>query len=305
MVEAGHEVVATVRDQRAGYSVTAGGARPVEADLADVASLAAGMNGADVVFHCGGVNAYCLPNTRELFATNVQGSVNVIHAAARANVPRVVYTSSAVTVGEAQGEVGDETTAHRGWYLSDYERSKVEAEQAALTSAAEAGVQLVSLNPSSVQGPGRVSGTAQLLLWVLKGQLRWLPDTTISLVDVDDCARAHMAAAVSGNAGSRYLVSGSSVTTAQMVGQFTEAAGVELTVRTLPPAAAKLAGIAAGAAYGLLRRQGRLCPELVRTFLHGHAFDGSLAERELGVRYTPLPDTLANILAWYRTNGYL
>ena len=305
LVADGHQVLATVGDQKSGYDVIRKGATPVDADLADVDSLAAAMGGVDAVFHVAGVNAYCLPNTREMFDTNVRGSVHVIRAAAIANVPRVVYTSSAVTVGEKKGEVGSESTVHRGWYLSDYERSKVEAERAVMETGAQAGVNIVSVNPSSVQGPGRVSGTARFLLWFLKGRGRRLPDTTISLVDVDDCARAHLAAATRGKPGSRYLVSGATVTTAQLIEQVAQIGDVSPEHRVLSPAAAKLAGTVAGAAYGLIRRQGPLCPELVRTLLHGHSFDGSFAERELGISYTPLSDTLGRIVAWYRENGYL
>lgn len=301
----GHEVLATVRDQQSSYDVTQRGGKPVDAALADVNALSAAMEGVDVVYHVAGVNAYCLPNVREMFDTNVRGSVHVIRAAAMARVSRVVYTSSALTVGEAAGEVGDEFTVHRGWYLSHYERSKVEAERAVLEAAAQAGVDVVSVNPSSVQGPGRVSGTARFLLSFLKGRSRWLPNTTASLVDVDDCARAHLAAATLGKPGSRYIVSGSTVTTAQMVERLAEVANVTPRYRPLSPTAAKAAGGLVGAAYGLIRRQGPVCPELVRTLLHGHTFDGSRAERELGISYTPLADTLTRIVAWYRENGYL
>lgn len=304
-VESGYQVNATVRTQQAGYDVTRHGATPVDADLSEVGSLARAMEGTEVVFHAAGINAYCLPNTREMFDINVHGSVRVIDAAAKAGVSRVVYTSSVVTIGEATGEVGTESTIHRGWYLSDYERSKVEAERAVMERAAQMGVDVVSINPSSVQGPGRISGTAQFLLWFLKGRLRRFPNTTMSLVDVDDCARAHMAAATRGKPGSRYIVSGSSLTTAQLIQAIASVGDVDPTYKALSPVVATAAGTAAGALYGLIRRQGRLCPELVRTLLHGHAFDGSLAERELGVSYTPLTTTLDRIVAWYRESGYL
>ncbi len=304
-IEAGYDVRATVRTQQGGYEVTRHGATPVEADLSDVDSLAQAMRGMEVVFHAAGINAYCLPNTREMFTTNVHGSVHVIDAAAKAGVSRVVYTSSAVTIGEATGEVGTESTIHRGWYLSDYERSKVEAERAVMETSAQAGVKVVSINPSSVQGPGRTKGTARFLLWFLEGRLRYFPDTTMSLVDVDDCARAHVAAAAQGEPGSRYIVSGATLTTTQLVQELARVGGITAKHKSLPRPLATLAGAAAGAAYGVMRRQAPLCPELVRTLLHGHAFDGSLAERELGVRYTPLSATLERIVAWYRERGYL
>lgn len=305
LVAAGHQVTATVRSADGAELVRRKGATPVEADLSRPASLIEAFSGHDVIFHVAGVNGFCLPDPTPMFAANVQGSVNVIRAALRAGVGSVVYTSSAVTIGEAHGEVGTETTVHRGWYLSDYEQSKVEAERAVAIEAEDLGINVVSLNPASVQGPGRVTGTARLLLAFLKGRLKYLPDTRATLVDVDDCARAHVAAATVGQRGARYLLAGATATTGEMAGLLGTAAGIEVPMRTLPPRLATAAGYAVGAAFRVVGKQAPLCPEMVRTLLHGHAFDGARAERELGFSYTPLADTFERMVAWYRSEGLL
>ena len=80
---------------------------------------------------CG--SSFRVRDARPMFEVNVQGSQNVVEAAAAAGVRRVVYTSSAAVLGEASGTVGTETSPHRGWFLSSYERSKFEAEQATRT----------------------------------------------------------------------------------------------------------------------------------------------------------------------------
>jgi dihydroflavonol-4-reductase len=263
------------------------------------------MDGTDVVFHAAGVNGFCLPDSSEMFATNVDGSVAVVRAALRAGVGKVVYTSSAVTIGEEAGTVGTESTIHRGRYLSEYERSKVEAERAVAIEAEDLGVNVVSVNPASVQGRGRVTGTARLLLAFLKGRLRWLPATRATIIDVDDCARGHLEAAERGAKGARYLLAGATLSTAEMAIQLGKAADIDVRVRTLPPVAARAAGAMVGGAYRLARKQAPICPEMIRTMLHGHAFDGSRAERELGITYTPIETTFERMVRWYRENGHL
>jgi dihydroflavonol-4-reductase len=42
---------------------------------------------------------------------------------------------------------------------------------------------------------------------------------------------------------------------------------------------------------------------MVRTVLHGHAYDGSKAARELGLRYTPLAETLRRTAEWAVEQG--
>jgi dihydroflavonol-4-reductase len=53
----------------------------------------------------------------------------------------------------------------------------------------------------------------------------------------------------------------------------------------------------------LRRRNPPICRELVRTALHGHAYDGSRAARELGLVYTPVEETLRRTIDWFREQG--
>ena len=146
-----------------------------------------------------------------MFDVNVRGSENVVRAAAQAEVTRVVYTSSAATLGERKGTVGSEESPHRGRFLSDYERSKFEAEQAVFTTADETGLDVVSVNPASVQGPGRATGSARLLLDYLNGRLKAVVDSRLSLVDIADCTEGHLLAGERGTPGERYVLSGATL----------------------------------------------------------------------------------------------
>ena len=203
------EVRALVRSDHAAATVTALGANPVRGDILDYGSLAQAMDGCDVVYHVAGSNEMCLADPSVLFRVNVDGSRNALRAAAAAGVRRMVFTSSATTLGEAQGSIGDERSAHRGSFLSNYERSKYEAERALL--AEQTSVELVVVNPSSVQGPGRGTGTGKLFLDLINGKIPALVDSRFSMVDIDDCARGHILAESNGVPGERYVLSGFSL----------------------------------------------------------------------------------------------
>jgi len=192
----GDTVVALARSDDAAAALQAKGAEVVRGDVLDEDALAAGMAGCDLVFHVAGVNTLCPDDPAHLLHVNVRGNETAVRAAARAGAGRFVLTSSAATLGEAQGTVGSETSPHRGWYLSTYERSKHEGELAALAAARRAGLDLVAVNPSSVQGPGRTHGTGRILIGYLNGRLRVFLDTDVSLLDIDDCVEGHLLAAV-------------------------------------------------------------------------------------------------------------
>lgn len=303
LVDDGRPVRGLARSDRAAAALTALGARPVRGDVLDPASLRAAMDGVGVVFHIAGVNAMCLRDPAPMYRVNVEGSANVIRAAAEVGVGSVVHTSSAAAIGEVRGTAGREDAPHRGSYLSHYERSKRLAERRVLDLAAELGVRVVAVLPASVQGPGRTTGSARLLLDAVNGRLPALVDTTISLVDAADCAEGHLLAETRGRAGERYLLSGATLTTREAVELLRRLWGRPERVRWIPPWAAVAAGAAIEAAARLARRDPPVCRELVRTLLHGHRYDGSKAERELGLRYTPLEETIRRTLAWYAERG--
>ncbi|MEA2502457.1 MAG: hypothetical protein QOD01_2568, partial [Actinomycetota bacterium] len=88
------EVVALARSPAAAAGLEGLGATPVPGDVFDEDALASGMAGCEVVYHAAGMNAFCLADPSPLFRVNVQGSLTVVRAAARAGVRRIVYTSS-------------------------------------------------------------------------------------------------------------------------------------------------------------------------------------------------------------------
>jgi dihydroflavonol-4-reductase len=303
LVAEGRAVRALVRTPEGRDLVRSLGAEAVSGDLDDEAALRRGMAGCRVVFHAAGVNAMCLPDPAPMYRANVDGAVAVVRTAAAAGVPRVVHTSSAVTIGEAAGAVATEATEHRGSYLSQYERSKHLGERAALVEGERTGVEVVCVNPASVQGPGRTGGTGRLLIGYLSGRLRWTADATFSLVFADDCTRAHLLAERRGVPGERYLVSGATLTVREAVARLGRLTGMERKVRYLPAWAALAGATMVGGAYRGAGRQAPVCREMARVLRHGAAYDGSRATRDLGLEYTPLEEWLRATVDWYRAEG--
>lgn len=303
LVASGREVRGLARTSDAAEHVTSLGAAAVRGDVLDLESLVEAMRGCEVVFHAAGVNAMCVRDPHPMYRTNVEGSGNVVRAAVATGARRMVYTSSASAIGEARGTVGTEDSPHRGSYLSHYERSKHLAERRVLGWARELGLDVVSVNPSSVQGPGRLGGSARLLLDLVNGKLPVVVDTQLSIVDVEDCTTGHLLAEADGAAGQRYLLNGFTIGVPDAIALLRRLTGRPERVRFAPRWLVPAAGEVAQAVGGLARRDLPLCREAVRTLLHGHRYDGSRAERELGLAYTPMERTVRRTLAWYAERG--
>jgi len=305
LLDRGDAVVALARSDAAAAQLGERGVDVRRGEIDDVDALAMAMEGCSLAFNLAGVNKFCVADLTPMRRANVDGAVAAVRAAAAAEVPRLVHTSSAATIGEPAGAIGDEWTQHRGWYLSNYERTKTEGERAAMNAARGSGQDVVYVNPSSVQGPGRAGGTGRFSLAFLDGRLKVFVDATFSLVDIRDCVRGHLLAAERGEPGERYLLSGIRLTISEALALTADIAGVRRRPLIAPRPLAKLGGAVVERWFTLRGRRPPVCREMVRTLLHGHRYDGSRAQRELGLQYTPARDTLTSTIDWARSAGLL
>lgn len=297
----GDNVTALVRNDADADTMRTLGATPILGDVTMASGLSDAMWGASTLFHVAGINEGC-PKDRSLMdRVNIEGAATVVEAAAHAGVGRVVLTSSVAAIGEAEGMIGTEHTRHGGTYVSAYARSKHIGEMAARQAASNTGVELIVVNPSSVQGPGRSSGSAELIRRVLGSKRPFLVDVAVAVVDIDDCAQGHLLAGEHGRPGERYILSGATLTVSQAVDIINHAAGTDIRPRWISPGLLHSIGIP----LSRFVPSTKICPDLIRSLLHGHRYDNSKSISQLGLRYTPISDTFSRTIDWFRTEGLI
>lgn len=304
LVESGANVRALVRSAESEEALADRGAIPIRGAVEDRTSMVEGMSGCSTVFHVAGVNAMCPSDPGPMYRTNVDGVRTVVDAASEAGVDRIVLTSSAATIGEPAGTIATEATPHGPGFLSHYARSKYLEEQVFFEEAARVGIEAVAVNPSSVQGPGRAGGSTFLLRLALNAKRVVVVDTTLSIVDIDDCASGHLLAAEHGADGARYLISGASVTVGDAIAALAEITGRPINPMMLPRWAA-VAAYPVVAVVGLFGGERPICAEMLRTLLHGHRFDVTRSVEDLGMVYTPIGETLSRTVEWLASEGFI
>ncbi len=148
---------------------------------------------------------------REIHESNVAGTQNLLDAARNAGVEKFVYTSTVATIAVPRdGDLPNETTASSvDEMIGEYKRSKFEAEQCALR-AAESGMPVVIVNPTTPVGPGdwKPTPTGKIIVDFLNGRMPGYVDTGLNFVPVEDCAHGHLLAAERGRIGERYILGG-------------------------------------------------------------------------------------------------
>ena len=297
----GWEVTALVRTPSKAADLERRGATIHQGDVTDTDGLDAAIKGHDAVFHLAAWYALGARDRARMTAINVGGTENILRAAADAGVPKVVYCSSVAALGpNPPGVVGDETKEHDGTYVSIYEETKHAAHLVAQRFARD-GLNVSTVLPCAVFGPGDVSLMGNLITWYAKGRLLALPfaGSQISFVHVDDVAGGAVAA-LEGGAGEDYILGGDNITIGQLFEDAAPVTGikaprlkisVEVVERFIPlsPIIAKVMG-----------QEPDFIRDAVRNTTGSLMFSSAKAQREIGYTYRSAIDGLAESVAAIR-----
>jgi dihydroflavonol-4-reductase len=279
-----------------------------EGDMRDAAAMAAAMQGVRYLFHVAADYRLWARDPNEIMAANVEGTRNVMQAAKRAGLERIVYTSSVATLAPradgtpAQEDAGlDEKHA-----IGAYKRSKVAAERLVEAMVGE-GLPAVIVNPSTPIGPrdARPTPTGRILVEAARGRMPAYVDTGLNLVHVDDVAAGHLAALRSGRIGERYILGGDNVGLGDMLAEIAAMVGRKPPRVKLPRAPLFPIAFVAETIARFTGREPFVTRDGLRMAKHRMFFSSAKAERELDYRHRPWQAGLSDALAWFRREGRL
>lgn len=278
-------------------------------DLTDRRSLERAARGCDTLFHVAADYRLWVPDPPAIYRTNVDGSRDLLRAAAAAGVARIVYTSSVATLGlnADRSPADEETPVTEAAMIGHYKRSKYLAEEAVRALVRDESVPAVIVNPSAPVGPRDVkpTPTGRIVVDFATGRMPAYVDTGLNLVHVDDCAAGHLRALEKGVVGERYILGGENLTLREILECLARLAGrpaprVRLPHGALVPAA--LAGEVWGCFTG---REPRLTRDSLRMARKTMFFSSAKAARVLGHRARPAERGLEDALRWFRANGFV
>jgi dihydroflavonol-4-reductase len=304
----GWEVRALVRDKSDRRNLATLAVEQVVGDLTDPASIERALAGCEAAFHVAADYRLWAPQPQELYRTNVDGTAQLLDAARRAGVRRIVYTSSVATVGlPGMGGTGTEDTpVALADMIGHYKRSKFLAEQRAREAAAR-GVPVVIVNPSTPIGPGDVkpTPTGQIVVDAARGRTPAYVDTGLNIVHVDDVAAGHLLAFHRGRIGERYILGGDDMTLREILTLIAQLVGRAPPRIRLPHGAVLPIAYVSELYARLTGRPTRVTVEGVRMARKRMFFSSAKAVGELGYRWRPPAEAFTDALRWFQANGYL
>ena len=308
LLRRGHPVRALVRASSNTANLEGLDVEIVRGDLLDPPSLERALQGCEGLFHVAADYRLWARDPHEIRNANVRGTHNILMAARRCGVRRIVHTSSVATLGlHHDGTPSDEDTpVHLADMIGAYKRSKFLSE-ALVRRCARAGADTVIVNPAAPIGPRdrKPTPTGRMILDAARGRMPAFVDTGLCVVHVDDVAEGHVLAYERGLRGRRYVLGGENMSLQSIL-----AAVAGLTDRRapwlqLPHTAVLPFALAAEAWARVTGATPTVTVDGVKLSRHRMYFSSRRAEAEIGYRARPARDALADAIQWFRDNGYL
>jgi len=322
LLEEGYSVRGSLRSRRRADEVrqwltkARGGIGPgdalsfIQAELTDAGSWDAAMEGVRYVLHVASPLPASLPkHPDDLIVPAREGTLNVMRAASRASVERVVQTSSSAAILYGRDDPNSHLFTESDWTDADhrdnvpYTRSKTIAERAAWAELPKLTrpLEWIAVNPGLVLGPvldKDTSASVQIVAALLRGQFPGLPSLSYAVVDVRDLADLHLRAMTAPQAaGQRYIGSGLVVSMSDIARILKDHLGPmaeRVPTRKLPDALVRLVGFFDSEVRGQLFELGKV-----------RRLSSAKAESELGWISRPIKETIIDTARSLKAMGVL
>lgn len=306
LCEAGYEVRVISRTPQAYPWLADLCVEAIQADIADAAAVHAAAKGVRYIIHAAGLFRF-FGRTDDFDHTNIDGTRNILEAAAAAGVEKLVHVSTIAVAGFPRDPTQIIDEAYPSQPIDDYQRTKVAGEKLVLEHVQRHGVPAVILRGGAFYGPhGRYAFNKLFfedpLINHLPMGVDWGRHITFP-VYIKDMARGCLLGLEKGRAGEIYNICSQSLTHREVERTIARLSG---TSAFRIPAPGRVMVPFARFLTWLSRLSGREQKYVItmRPYILGE-WNVSIekARRELGFQPTPFETGVRETLQWYAESG--
>lgn len=273
-------------------------------DVTDKPLLLEGMEGCDYVLHLASSFVLWFPDNRIFHDVNVTGTQYVMESVLEKGVSKVVYVSTAAIWGNVEGLITEETPVSNK-RPSKYVRTKYEGDLIAWDLYEKQNLPLVVIYPSAVIGANDPKAIGRYIKNYAKGRMPAQIFTSLyfPFVHVRDVAEAIVQAMEKeNNIGEKYIVSAENHTFGEFNQMISDISGTKLPVLKFPNWMVMMNAYLFTGIANLIKKPPvwDMSVDQMGISKLNVKLDGSKAERELGLKYTPVYDGLKDAIESFK-----
>jgi len=305
LATAGYEVKALCRNTDHPYLIKHSNIEPVLGNILYKQTLARAMEGCVQVYHTAAMAKMWCRNPDDYYETNVTGTRNVLEAATKASVQKLVYTSTCGVWGPTIKHPMTETDPRITGFPIAYERTKYLAELE-VQHFVKQGLSVVIVNPSRVYGEGPITDSntvGKMISGYLKGRWRFIPgngEQVANYAFLDDAVAGHIAAMGKGIPGERYILGGHDISFNDFFKTLHNVSGKQLNMIRIPLKLIQCYGWLELLKTRLTGIPPIFLPEFAERLKYDQKYSSNKAIDQLGYSITPFAEGLGKTIDYLR-----
>ena len=279
-------------------------------DIMDINSLEKAMEGCKYVYHVAAFTKIWSKNENTVYELNVNGTKNVLDAALKLGIKKVIFTSTAGIFGPSITEKVDENSVRKIDYFLEYEKSKAKAEEL-IKSYSKNNMEITIVNPTRVYGPGLLSKSNSVTIMMqayTDGKWRFIPGDGRSIgnyVFIDDVVNGHILAMEFGKNGEKYLLGGTDLNYIELFSILRKITGKKYFMLKIPFVLISLMAEIMLLFSKIFNIPPAMTPSLIKKFSYSWEVSSQKAINELGYSITPFETGAIQTLQWFnKKNDY-
>ena len=275
-------------------------------DIINTQSIEKAMQDCEQVYHLAAYARVWAKDMSTFYKLNVEGLRNVLDAAKKFNIQKIVFTSTAGTLGPSGSRPVTEDDKRIGEPFTQYELTKTQAEILCRDYCNKYGMHIVMVNPPRIYGPGIITesnAVTRLVKLYMAGKWKLIPGDgkrTGSYVYIDDVVNGHILAMKNGRGGERYILGGVNTSYNEFFDLLAKMAGKKVDLIKMPVWLMMIAGNALQLYTKLTGKPPLLTPPWIKKYYYDWSLSSEKAQRELGYTYISLEEGLQKTIDWLK-----
>jgi dihydroflavonol-4-reductase len=301
LLERGEKVRAMILPGECRESISDLEVEAVDGDVLDLDSVFESMRGVKGIFHLAGVISIMPGANPFVRKVNVDGTKNILRAAMKSGIKKLIYTSSIHAIRRVEEGIIDESVPYdMNNPYGAYDRSKAEATLEVL-KAADSGLDAVVACPTGVIGPFDFRGSmmGSLIHDAAVARPTLYVDGAYDFVDVRDVAEGLISAAENGKRGESYILSGQKISVRYLLETIREITGRNFFQMKIPFDLARFAALFTPLYYQMANATPRFTPYSLEVLQSNSNVSHAKATRELGYSPRSLPESIRDTVRWF------